>query len=97
MPIVNIELKFNDQGAVTGARNLTALSEAAEKAQKSVSGIGGKGSASVSEFGKNGQHGRCAPPQLPQRHDPAKPAANSGRVVCSLRSTCSLVRISRGR
>ena len=55
MPIVNIELKFNDQGAVTGARNLTALSEAADKAQKSVSGVGDRGSASVSEFGKNAE------------------------------------------
>ena len=55
MPIVNIELKFNDQGAVTGARNLTALSEAADKAQKSVSGVGDRGAASVSSLGKNAE------------------------------------------
>ena len=53
MPIVNIELKFNDQGAITGARNLTALADAANKAQKSVSDVGDKGASSVAGLGKN--------------------------------------------
>ena len=55
MPIVNIELKFNDQGAVTGARNLTALADAANKAQKSVSDLGDKGSSSIAGLGKNAE------------------------------------------
>lgn len=52
MPIVQIELQFNDKGTATGVRNMGAISDAADKAKKSVNDFGRSSSDSMSSMGK---------------------------------------------
>ena len=52
MPVVQIELRFDDKGAVVGARSLNELATAADRTQKSFKGFEGAG-RSLSSLGNN--------------------------------------------
>lgn len=57
MPVVQIELQFDDKGAVTGARKISAVANAADDAQKAVASIGTasmQAAKSVSNAGDSG-------------------------------------------
>lgn len=52
MPIVQIELQFNDKGSATGVRSLKNISDAADNAKNAVNEIGKGGAGSFSSLGK---------------------------------------------
>lgn len=52
MPVVQIELRFDDKGAVVGARSLNELATAADRTQKYFKGFEGAG-RSLSSLGNN--------------------------------------------
>lgn len=55
MPIVQIELQFNDKGSATGVRSLKNISDAANGANESVNKLGKGGADSFSAFGKGAE------------------------------------------
>lgn len=55
MPIVQIELQFNDKGTATGVRNINAVSDSLDRAKKSASDLGKDGSNSLNTFGKGAE------------------------------------------
>ena len=60
MPVVNIELVFDDKGAVVGARKMNALADAADKAQKSVSDISSASTLATKSISNAGVAGERA-------------------------------------
>lgn len=55
MPIVQIELQFNDKGTATGVRNINTISDSLDRAKKSASDLGKDGSNSLNTFGKGAE------------------------------------------
>lgn len=55
MPIVQIELQFNDKGSATGVRNINAVSDSLDRAKKSAADLGKDGSNSLNTFGKGAE------------------------------------------
>ncbi len=60
MPVVQIELQFDDKGAVTGARKISAVANAADDAQRAVAGIGTASTQAAKSVASAGDSGTKA-------------------------------------